>query len=165
MKGFLIAAIGAVTLFGLTEPGPGVHDVNAADESSVVHGVTISCQTWGWEWGEPGFADELRDLASLGTNWVAIHPYASIGADGAVRQHRGRLDPEAPPLWLSSPIAKAREAGVSILIKPHLAYWGSPFAWRGEIQFDETEARARFWTDYTQWIVELARVTDSADAF
>ena len=23
------------------------------------------------------------------------------------------------------------------MIKPHLAYWGSPFKWRGEIEFED----------------------------
>jgi hypothetical protein len=130
-----------------------------------IRGVTISCQTWGWEWGSDGFGDELDDLAALGANWVAIHPYARIGADGAVGSLRQRVDPMDPPSWLVRPVAAARERGMALLIKPHLAYWGSPFGWRGEIHFEEAEARARFWREYSEWILALARCTRGAAAF
>ena len=41
MNRLSIAAVGAFTLLGLTDRGLGVHGVNAGDESSVVHGVTM----------------------------------------------------------------------------------------------------------------------------
>jgi len=130
----------------------------------LVRGMTISCQGWGAEWGTPGFDAELEDLRAMGGNWVAIHPYASIQADGTVRD-RGDLDAEAPPDWLARPLSAARERGLALLVKPHLAYWRSPFAWRGDITFAEPEARARFWRTYSAWIVALARSTRGADAF
>lgn len=128
-----------------------------------VRGMTISCQTWGWEWGSPGFAEELDELRTLGTNWVAIHPYASVRADGSVRWRE--IDPEDPPKHLANPIREAHERGLSILIKPHLAYWGSGFSWRGAIQFEEEAAREKFYREYREWIVQLARVAKDADAF
>ena len=133
---------------------------------SIVRGVTISCQTWGREWGFDGFADELSDLKSLGANWVAIHPYARIGADGSVAGlGQDALDPDAPPEWLAVPLRQARRHGMGLLIKPHLAYWGSPFSWRGAIEFADPDANERFWREYSDWIVALARVTSEADAF
>ena len=129
----------------------------------MVRGMTISCQTWGWEWGTPGFAQELDDLQGLGANWVAIHPYASVRADGSLGWRE--IDAERPPDWLRVPLEEARRRGMGLLIKPHLAYWGSPFSWRGEIRFDEPAAKARFFADYERWIVELARATRGAQAF
>jgi hypothetical protein len=62
----------------------------------------ISRQTWGWEWG-PTASTELDDLARIGVNWAAIHPYGSIRADGTVGSRRlegtsssgSATDPEA----------------------------------------------------------------------
>jgi hypothetical protein len=129
-----------------------------------VHGVTISCQTWGREWAFPGFADELDRLAALGVNWVAIHPYARIGADGSVGTRRP-VDPQAPPDWLAGPIEAAHARGMALLVKPHLAYWGSPFSWRGEIAFEDPAVRERFWSTYSSWIADLAAATHDADGF
>ena len=150
-------------VLGLTGwPGP-VPGPEGDHES--VRGITISCQTWGWEWGSDGFGPELDELAALGVNWIAIHPYAGIRGDGRLRPSGGEFQPATPPEWLSRPIAEAEARRMAFLVKPHLAYWGSPFAWRGEIRFDEPAARARFWTEYSDWIVGLARVTGEADAF
>lgn len=128
-----------------------------------VRGMTISCQTWGWEWGSDAFADELDALAELGVNWVAIHPYASIRANGEVAWRE--LDPENPPEWIARPIREAHARGLSILVIPHLAYWGSPFSWRGEIDFESNEEIARFFDSYERWTVDVARAARGADAF
>lgn len=134
-----------------------------ADPLAEVRGMTVSCQTWGIEWGTDAFAEELDQLAALGVNWVAIHPYASIRADGEVRWRP--LDPEQPPEWLARPIREAHARGLGILIKPHLAYWGSPFEWRGSIDFPALEDRERFWTSYSAWIETVAATCAGADAF
>ncbi len=135
----------------------------APREAAHVQGVTISCQTWGIEWASPGFAEELEELAQLGANWVAIHPYARIRADGGV--DGGRFSRGGSLQWLEEPIEEAHRRGLSILIKPHLAYWGSPFSWRGEIDFPEPEQRQRFFQEYQAWITEVARITHRADGF
>ena len=53
-----------------------------------VRGVTVSCQTWGWEWGSDAMLDCLDWAKKNGANWVAIHPYARIRNDGTVRSYR-----------------------------------------------------------------------------
>jgi hypothetical protein len=128
-----------------------------------VRGMTISCQTWGQEWGTSGFARELDELQALGINWVAIHPYAWIRADGTGRFRP--WDPEQVPEWLRLPIEAAHERGMRILIKPHLGYWGSPFRWRGAIEFPDPEQRQRFFRTYREWMEALAPATADADAF
>jgi len=126
-----------------------------------VRGVTVSCQTSGREWGKAGFGRELEELQVLGCNWVAIHPYAWIGGDGEVRH---RLELERPPRWLTNPIEQTRARGMSLLVKPHLGYWGSPFAWRGAITF-EGQALERFWESYTDWLLMLSEIVSEAEAF
>ena len=155
----IIGPILAGLTSGVAEPSPAVE----ADPLTRVRGMTVSCQTWGIEWGSDAFAAELDELAAIGVNWVAIHPYASIRADGEVRWRP--LDPAAPPEWLARPIREAHARGLGILIKPHLAYWGSPFEWRGAIRFPAPRDRERFWRTYSEWIVGLARVCADADAF
>ena len=51
------------------------------------------------------------------------------------------------------------------MIKPHLAYWGSPFGWRGEIEFDSDEEWQRFFGTYESWITHVAQLCRNADAF
>ncbi len=133
------------------------------DPLAEVRGVTISCQTWGREWGTPGFARELDELAGLHANWVAIHPYARIEADGSVRFRP--IDPDAPPDWLRVPQEEARARGFGLMVVPHLAYWGSPFRWRGDIAFEDPAALERFFEQYGAWIETLARATRGAQAF
>ena len=128
-----------------------------------IRGMTISCQTWGAEWGRPELDDELRELKQLGVNWISIHPYAWISKDGAVRWRE--LDPNQPPNWLTYPIEAAHRHGLSILIKPHLGYWGSPFSWRGEIEFPEPSEQERFFRTYQSWIATVAQITRDCDGF
>ena len=132
-----------------------------APDGAYVRGVTISCQTSGREWGQAGFGLELEELQELGCNWVAIHPYAWIGGDGTVRH---RLELERPPRWLTNPLEQTRARGLSLLVKPHLGYWGSPFRWRGAITFEGPELE-RFWEGYTEWILTLSEIVSGAEAF
>ena len=103
-----------------------------------------------------------RQLKTLGVNWICIHPYAGIRADGTVRfRRRG----EGDVTFLSRPIREAHRLGLKIMIKPHLAYWGSPFRWRGEIAFEDDEQWARFFETYGSWINRMAEVCADADGF
>jgi hypothetical protein len=156
MSALLLAA-------ALALPGAGASSSPPVKDAALVRGMTISCQSWGWEWGSDGFGAELDDLKSLGVNWVSIHPYASIQRDGTVGARR--FDPEHPPEWILRPIREAHERGMSILVIPHLAYWGSPWSWRGEIDFQDPAELERFFETYTAWIVGVARAAKDADGF
>lgn len=134
------------------------------DPHATVRGITITCPGSGRIWGTEATDAALQEIAALGANWVAIHPYASIAADGRVggpRTDQALADPE----WIRRPIAEAHRLGLKIMIKPHLAYWGSPFAWRGEIRFADPDRRARFFATYEAWIARVAEVSVGADAF
>ncbi len=132
-------------------------------DARVVHGMTISCQTWGWEWGSDGFCAELDELAKLGVNWVSIHPYARIRADGGIESRTQEGD--AAPEWITRPIREAHARGISILVIPHVAYWGSPWSWRGAIEFAKPEDRARFFQTYGAFLARVARAAQDADGF
>jgi hypothetical protein len=124
--------------------------------------MVVSCQTWGWEWGSDDMLEALDELQALGVNWICIHPYAGIRADGTVRipdRWYQRAD------WLTRPIEEAHKRGMKVFIKPHLAYWGSPFSWRGDITFQTEAEWARFFDSYESWISKVAQVCKQADGF
>ncbi len=133
----------------------------AAALATDVRGMTVSTPTWGWEWGTDTMASSLTELRADGVNWVSIHPYARIEGDGTVAFRP--IDPDAPPEWLVRPIREAHARSMRILIKPHLAYWGSPFSWRGEIAFEDEEALDRFFATYEAWMTAIARAVGDAD--
>ena len=133
-----------------------------AEESappSFIKGVTVSCQTDGREWATPEMAKTLDELKSLGVNSIAIHPYAQIQEDGHVRfRNNDNFRHIAQPLdW-------ARERGLSVMLIPHIAYWGTKFLWRGEINFQTKEEWDRFFGDYQTWIVQMAKVAEAHGA-
>jgi hypothetical protein len=128
---------------------------DSGDPFAEVRGMTVSTPGAGEDWGSDAMVRTLGVLAELGCNWVAIHPYGGIREDGAVGRSRidGMYD---DPAWLTRAIDAAHAQGLKILIKPHLAYWGTRFSWRGEIAFDDEEQWRRFFDTYREWIVRVA---------
>ncbi len=124
-----------------------------------IKGVTVSAQTWGWEWATPEMAQSLDELKSLGANSVAIHPYARIENDGHVRFRE--LEGER---YITVPLDWARERGLSVMVIPHIAYWGTKFLWRGEINFQSAAEWDHFFGDYQTWIVRMAELAQAHGA-
>jgi len=160
----LVAGIAGAHLYssqGAVEAS--VRPTAPVQQDGAVLGMTVSCPTWGWEWGSDAMVDTLAVLADMGVNWVAIHPYAGIKNDGSIDARP--VDPANPPAWLARPIAEAHALGMKILIKPHIAYWGSQWSWRGAIELPDPAQRARFFADYERWVGQLAAASTGADAF
>ena len=128
-------------------------------EKNFVKGMTISAQTWGWEWATPEMAQALDELKSLGVNSISIHPYAQIQNDGHVRFRVADDNRE-----VTVPLDWARDRGLSVMLIPHIAYWGSKFLWRGEIKFETNEEWDRFFADYETWIVRMAQLAEAHGA-
>ncbi len=138
--------------------------VRSDDPYAVVRGMTISCPGAGLIWGTDLMVQTMHELKDIGVNWITIHPYAEIAADGTVGgKGIGRMYRD--PTWLTRPIAEAHRLGLKIMIKPHIAYWGSPFGWRGEISFDSEAEWRRFFGTYEVWITLVAQLCRGADAF
>lgn len=130
---------------------------------TAIEGMTVSCPTWGWEWGTDAMVDTMKELKELGVEWITIHPYARISNDGGVG-FKSFAD-DAPPEFIARPIREAHALGLKIMIKPHLAYWSSKFGWRGEIAFEDPTEEARFFREYTAWIEAMAVASRGADLF
>jgi hypothetical protein len=124
-------------------------------------GMTVSCQTWGVEWQRPEMEATLDELKSLGVNSIAIHPYAQIREDGHVVMGRRA---GASTTHITTPLRWARERGLSAMLIPHIAYWGTKFSWRGEINFVTPEEWDRFFADYETWIVQMATLAEAEHA-
>lgn len=152
----------ACVLLTLACAVPAVGQEAPPDRHREVRGVTISCQTWGWEWGSDAMVEALREVRALGANWVLIHPYARIQNDGTVSSRR--LQAGQAPTWLTRPLAEAHALGLKVALKPHLAYWGSRFSWRGEIGFEDDAAWARFFRSYRAWFLSLVEQAGGVDA-
>lgn len=169
----VVGALGAIGARGVVAFGSAAGSGAVADQAPppsvssaggpVVHGMTISTRTSGHEWGGPDFAAELDRLVELGVNWIAIHPYAGLGRDG--RLHWRRWEGDVGPSYLASAIEAAHARGLEVLVKPHLAYWGTDFAWRGDIEFEDPETLDAFWHDLEEWTVALAGAASAADGF
>lgn len=132
-------------------------DASRADlrAKGFLRGMTVSCPRAGQIWGSPAMTEALDELAGLGVDWVAIHPYAGVRRDGTVR-----FTPAADVGYLDEAVRRARAADIALFWKPHLAYWGS-FAWRGDVAFGEDEAAwTRFFTQYRAFIVDHARFAE-----
>ena len=148
-------------------------------KGEAVRGITISTHGMGREWADARvMLPTFEKIKSTGAEWVAFHPYASIRRDGSVSwtRRRGRRrqaqpaveapvgEPKVPPYW-DEPVRLAHKAGLKVLIKPHLAYWGSGFSWRGEIAFGDKASWDRFFEQYSHWILTMAEACKDADGF
>ena len=119
--------------------------------ASPLRGITISCQTYGPEWATPEMAATLDDIQTIGANAFAIHPYAQIREDGFIR-----VPSDSAPDEIVKPARWAHEKNLTMMLIPHLAYWGTKFSWRGEIEFSKAEEWRRFFDGYTRWMAGLA---------
>lgn len=148
-------ALAAGPLFGVLSEAPG--------QKPPIQGIVISTHGSGQDWGSDRIVACIEDIKQVGANWICIHPYATIHRSGRVTWRP--FDPASPPAYIVRPIRQAHALGMKVFIKPHLAYWGSPFKWRGEISF-ATEARwKRFFKSYQKWIVAVAAAAGDADGF
>lgn len=147
----LLACLALVTRTRGVEPPPPTYK-----------GVTVSCQTWGIEWQMPEMEATLDELKSLGVTSVAIHPYAQIREDGHVVPGGRRSG--GSTTHITTPLHWIRERGMSAMLIPHIAYWGTKFSWRGEINFVTPEEWDRFFSDYETWIVQMATLAEAEQA-
>ncbi len=125
-----------------------------------IRGMTITCFGSGLgEWDSPQMNRTLDEMGPLGVNWISFHPYAWVGRHGELR-----FNSETQQASVMEPLRQAAKRGLKVMLKPHLGYWGSPFSWRGKIQFDTELQWQRFFTDYEKFIVAQATMAQAGHA-
>ncbi|MEM6855474.1 MAG: hypothetical protein AAF593_13800 [Planctomycetota bacterium] len=144
----------------VVEPTVQVSEPAVERAGDPVRGIVVSCYRWGpGEWDGPGMEPLLDELKTLGVTGMQIHPYARISNDGRVGYRPGPVTPAT-----LKPIRWANERGMTTFLKPHLAYWGSVFSWRGTITFDDEAEWQTFFREYESFIVHQAELAEQADA-
>ena len=145
--------------------GGGAGHAAAAGGEAAYRGMTVSCLRWGpgeWDRVEPGgrggMNGTLETLAGLGVDAFAIHPYASVTDDGRL------VDRSAGSGTTTVPLRLGADLGMRAMVKPHIGYWGSSFAWRGDVAWEDDAVALGFLERYRVWIVEQARRAAEADA-
>jgi len=128
-------------------------------ERSFLKGMTVSCQTWGYEWATPEMKESLIELKTLGVNSFSIHPYARIEENGHIRYRTNHNHDH-----ITTPLRWAKELGLKVMLKPHLAYWGTKFRWRGDIKFSNDQEWQRFFSEYQVWITKMAEIAEQHGA-
>ena len=114
-------------------------------------------------YGSPAYAASLRDCLRMGATWVAITPFGRVADLGGMG-----VDPtfEAPYAQnredVRRAIAMAHEAGLSVMLVPHL--WVESGEWRGLID-PQTDDGWRRWTDsYRHFLLAWAEVAEHEGA-
>jgi hypothetical protein len=148
-----------IFLFFLTAVSIWLFSGSTTVSNPFMKGMTVSCQTWGYEWATPEMKKAMIELKTLGANSISIHPYARISEDGHVRFNKNRQSNH-----ITTPIEWGKELNIQLMIKPHLAYWGTKFRWRGDIDFENEEEWQNFFHDYEQWIVTIAIIAEKSAA-
>lgn len=151
------AAAAAAQTRPVLEAAPGVAGAKAQPPAAAqARGVVVSCYRYGpGEWDGPDMPRLLDELKGLGVTALQIHPYARVRNDGGV-SYDARTDASTLP-----PFGWAKERGMGTFLKPHLAYWGSGFGWRGEISFSEEAQWRRFFEGYGRFIVRQAELAEA----
>lgn len=134
-------------------------DSSEPESQPFLKGMNISCQTWGYEWATPEMNQTLVELQNLGVNSFSIHPYARVYENGNIK-YSTSLEQK----HISVPLNWAKEKNMKVMLKPHLAYWGTKFSWRGDINFNNKDEWQRFFEDYKKWIVIQAMLAEQNTA-
>lgn len=125
-----------------------------------MRGVTLSAPRDGRIWATSSVETATQELKGLGVNWITYHPYAWIRNDGSLIFQNSTTQ-----AIVANPIRVGKKLNVKVMLKPHIGYWGSKFGWRGDIQFGDDEAAwARFFENYTRWIVVQAKIAEEEKA-
>ena len=83
---------------------PVAQEIAARAVASPIHGMTVSTPRGSSVWAGDDMVGTIAELADLGVNWIAIHPYARIERDGQVTWRGATTD--AP----TTPVAAANSA-------------------------------------------------------
>ncbi len=162
-----LASLGFMALVGAgVEPdeasGRVLGDGSSASHCPVVHpgppksGVSFVAPR------NPVEAGAVAPVARVGAGWIGILPYAFLDPES----HRIHYDREGQwwgerPEGVEATIRYAREAGLRVMVKPHL--WGRGMGWVGTYTPLSQEGWDHWKADYTRYILELASLSQELE--
>lgn len=108
-------------------------------------------------------AESIAELAAIGVNWISLTPFAyqsSLGdtSQGTIHDRPGHETDAA----MARDIAAARDAGIQVMLKPHV--WIRHGEWPGDIDFDRDEDWAAWFDSYTRVAVHYGRFAQDSGA-
>ena len=109
---------------------------------------------------QPMGPEVMQELQALGVEWVSLMPYAFLAPGDTIlyynidRQWWGERDE-----GLIESIRLAKEAGLQVMLKPHL--WLKGGAFTGDFGFPSAESWKTWERAYTGYILHHARIADS----
>lgn len=128
-----------------------------ADTAEVHRGISFSHEVGGdWGYGSGSAQRELEKIHQIGADTVAIIPYAFTRApeETSIRVRTDETDARVIRV-----IEQARQAGLRVMLKPHL--WGRGFT--GDMKFDSSEDFQSWWQSYRSWLLHFARLAELYD--
>jgi len=120
-------------------------------------GLTLM-QVQGHPYGGPDGRFALRQIASLGGDSVVIIPFLWQGGPAATEVVQGG---DLDPAGLGTIIRQAREAGLKVLVKPHLWVEGGRVE---SAQGRDDAAWKRWFTAYARQVAGIGRIAQDAGA-
>ncbi|WKV13941.1 glycoside hydrolase family 113 [Marivirga harenae] len=104
--------------------------------------------------------DSLQKIKAIGTNWVAIVPYAFCNAKtGEINFDHARQWWGEKPEGVIETIQMARSMGLKIMLKPHL--WVGGQGWAGDLEFESDSLWHLFEEQYSLYIEAYIEIADS----
>ena len=111
---------------------------------------------------QPFQQDPFAAIQNINANAVAIMPYAfSVPGNGEVIYNHPRQWWGERKEGTIETIVKAKEAGMKILLKPHL--WVKGQGWTGEFEQPNDSLWSSWFQSYTQYVIEYALLADSLE--
>lgn len=124
----------------------------------------VHVPTYGY--GSSRAGRELDRLAKLGTDWIALSPFAYMKRVDRPEISFGELDPTLTASDLIRSVEQAHARGIKVLLKPHI--WSSEFwsngKWHGDIAMTSPEDTERWFRFYGRFIVQQAKIAAQARA-
>lgn len=108
-------------------------------------------------YGSEASRGQLRELRSLGTDWISLTPFGFVRSLESAEVHMlGPGGPGETDARMRRAIRDAKQMGMNVLLKPHL--WVQGGAWRADL--DPEDGWDAFFRSYEAFLLAYARMAE-----